>query len=490
MMAKKQQESYQRMLAELLPGTVLVVVDFKESFKVCFQRDQIGKDFWEKKAISCLCFVVFKMGSDGYLEQRNFVVLSLTTSHTASYVLFCLKQVMKDSFFDDVKNVIWFSDGAQSFKCKELVGTLLNGIQRKRRIIKFEMNYYVTCDGKSICDSMFVFLSFFSFFHSFIHSFFIPVFVVLVSCLEFWKEGLMIQQFDHLRIWQLFSRSKRIFLESKMADRSIHSNSSILQSLQKSRQQANSSSKGWRSFTEWSMLEPKSSSINCRLHQNQQQQLILQSNIVVGKLIIRNQKLPPLRTTISMTILSKKCQNWWRCWKCHNDHSLEWKAIDQNNWMIIPKYFALLLHFISIHFFSLILMRFISSLSCHFQWFLYYFSLHRLLWWHVEKSLIEMEKVKWSDDRVMKWIQKKRVWEWTDGMWINEKRMRMNREWMNETNRKSNPNNEIHPNLLCGETTTKKWDHKRNNNSSPWCCPYHVPHKMEKRLIKASIAHH
>ncbi|OMJ09121.1 hypothetical protein AYI69_g10803 [Smittium culicis] len=104
----------------------VVIMDFKENFRIGGGPVEIGANFYSKSLISDLCFAVIYKKTENILEYKYFNYLSGILSHDSKYVTECLPDLMKDQFMDQFSNVLSWSDSGPHFRSQELLYSCLS----------------------------------------------------------------------------------------------------------------------------------------------------------------------------------------------------------------------------------------------------------------------------------------------------------------------------------------------------------------------------
>ena len=134
-------------------------MDYKESIKLPLLRDQEGRDFYNRFQISCLTFLVFQPRPDSSLMKTAVTFLSEDTRHTGQFTLHCIQSLLQNSIFEGTKHISFWSDGGPHFKCREVVGSLLEGSVCPERTISCAVNFFAPHHGKSEVDGVFGFFA-------------------------------------------------------------------------------------------------------------------------------------------------------------------------------------------------------------------------------------------------------------------------------------------------------------------------------------------
>ena len=133
----------------------LVLMDYKENYKLPITKDQEGRAWYNKTQVTCLSFLVYHKDSSGGMNKTVLTYLSPCLSHTGSFTLLCLERALQDEIFKDCTEVIFWSDGGPHFRCKEVVGRILSDRFSTHYGMKCLINYFAPSHGKSEIDSVF-----------------------------------------------------------------------------------------------------------------------------------------------------------------------------------------------------------------------------------------------------------------------------------------------------------------------------------------------
>ncbi|KAA6392043.1 MAG: hypothetical protein EZS28_012432 [Streblomastix strix] len=127
------------------PGEVIIIADFKENLHIVLNRDS------EVVAHSCDDY--------GIHFKKVYTVLSLYLSHTAGFVLKCLKLIFDQDEFHSIEKAKWWSYNGPHFKNHEQVNVLLDEQIPFISSIKFNVNFFAAQHGKSECNGAFGYFS-------------------------------------------------------------------------------------------------------------------------------------------------------------------------------------------------------------------------------------------------------------------------------------------------------------------------------------------
>ena len=142
-------------LAHLTVKQALILMDYKENIKIPILKNQPGREWYNKKQVTCLSFLVYKKLPDESFSKHVCTYFSQCLSHTGAFSLMCLEKLLKDPMFASIEEIILWSDGGPHFRCKELVGRVLSPRFEEGYHKKFIINYFAPNHGKSEIDSVF-----------------------------------------------------------------------------------------------------------------------------------------------------------------------------------------------------------------------------------------------------------------------------------------------------------------------------------------------
>jgi hypothetical protein len=154
-LAQNQREEVHRQILAVHPGEVIMVVDFKENLRLPFSRNAVGQDFYTQSPVTLLSFVTFSIDSTGTTKKHVFTVLSLCLTHTAKFVIECLKVVLKQPLFSKIHKLRWWSDEGPHFRNQELLGAFYESEVLFSKKIDIQVNLFEAHHGKSVCDTVF-----------------------------------------------------------------------------------------------------------------------------------------------------------------------------------------------------------------------------------------------------------------------------------------------------------------------------------------------
>ena len=134
-------------------NSCLMIVDFKQNYKLGKGPIETNRDFYYKKYISCLGFaIVYK--ENGMVKRKYINYLSNVLNHDSFYVNNCLKELLKKGFCDTYKNIYIWCDNGNHFRSSEFFNAIFNDLNTKFKKT-FYLNYFAEYHGKSIVDGNF-----------------------------------------------------------------------------------------------------------------------------------------------------------------------------------------------------------------------------------------------------------------------------------------------------------------------------------------------
>lgn len=129
----------------------VVLMDFKQSFKVGGGPVEISQSFYNKSSISCLGFcVIYKVA--GEVKRSYYNYLSEVITHDSFFVVNCIR-LMEGENLERFSKIHFWSDNAGHFRSQELRRFILLELPRKGYIIS--QNFFVEYHGKSDMDGHF-----------------------------------------------------------------------------------------------------------------------------------------------------------------------------------------------------------------------------------------------------------------------------------------------------------------------------------------------
>ncbi|PVZ98000.1 hypothetical protein BB558_006008 [Smittium angustum] len=153
-----QSAAYKACLDRLISNDCVVVMGFKENFKVDGGPVEIGARFYTKSQISDLGFAAIYIDSVGKKKYKYFNYMSEILSHNPLYVSDCLSDLFRDTFFGRFNRIPLWSDSRPHFRLQELLYSVFTNLTNIFNKI-FTLNYFTEYHKKSVVDGHFGCLS-------------------------------------------------------------------------------------------------------------------------------------------------------------------------------------------------------------------------------------------------------------------------------------------------------------------------------------------
>ena len=148
-----QKKLYNKNIENIDENSCLMIVDFKQNFKLGKGPVETNRDFYYKKNISCLGFAIVSK-ENGKVKRKYINYLSNVLSHDSFYVNNCLKELLKKGFCDKYQKIYIWCDNGNHFRSSEFFNAIFNDLNEKFKKT-FYLNYFAEYHGKSIVDGEF-----------------------------------------------------------------------------------------------------------------------------------------------------------------------------------------------------------------------------------------------------------------------------------------------------------------------------------------------
>ena len=148
---ENQKNQYNMLKSQLNSNACILILDFKENFKLSTAGDDVTHDFYNKRQVSCLgAALTFRHNEQEYTHYAAY--LSSILNHDSLYSSDVLENVIK-KFKDNFKFVNLFTDCGPHFRSKEF----LHKIQQLSSLYKINisLNFFAEYHGKNIVDGFF-----------------------------------------------------------------------------------------------------------------------------------------------------------------------------------------------------------------------------------------------------------------------------------------------------------------------------------------------
>ena len=113
--ATHQRTSVNKMVDELKEGEAVVIMDFKENWRLPISNREASRDYYDHQQISHFCVFVFKRDGD-FIPMDCYNFFSHILSHNFLFVQECLSQLSVLGTFDDVSSISFVSDTGPHFR--------------------------------------------------------------------------------------------------------------------------------------------------------------------------------------------------------------------------------------------------------------------------------------------------------------------------------------------------------------------------------------
>lgn len=148
---KDQKSYFKQKLENLEHGECVVVMDFKQNFKIGGGPVEISQAYYNKSSVSCLGFcVIYKVA--GKVKRRYYNYLSEIISHDSHYVKSCLRK-LEETKLRSFSKINFWSDNAGHFRSEELRSYILLELPTKN--YSTSQNFFAEYHGKSDIDGHF-----------------------------------------------------------------------------------------------------------------------------------------------------------------------------------------------------------------------------------------------------------------------------------------------------------------------------------------------
>lgn len=148
---KEDQKSlYDKKVSSLENGECIIIVDFKENFKIGGSRIETSQSFYNKIQVTCLGFCMVYKDED-IIKRKYHTFLSSILTHDSFMVINCIEILLKTSLARFKKLHFW-SDNAMVFRSGEYQNYILRKVKSNKLTT---LNYFVEYHGKSNVDSHF-----------------------------------------------------------------------------------------------------------------------------------------------------------------------------------------------------------------------------------------------------------------------------------------------------------------------------------------------
>lgn len=148
---KDQKRLFNTKIENLQEDECIIIMDFKQNFKIGGGPIEMSQSFYNKASISCLGFcIIYKQHGKVRRSYHNY--LSEVISHDSYYVKNCLK-MLENGNMGLFSKIHFWSDNAGHFRSQELRNYIL--LELPTRNYSTSQNFFVEYHGKSDIDGHF-----------------------------------------------------------------------------------------------------------------------------------------------------------------------------------------------------------------------------------------------------------------------------------------------------------------------------------------------
>lgn len=131
--------------------TCLLIMDFKENFRLSYGGNEIGNDYYNKRQISCLgVSLIYNIDGNEYIQYISY--LSKILSHDSLFSSDVLEQFL-DELNSKYKNIHIFTDCGPHFRSKEFICRVKNISKKRNKNVS--LHFFAEYHGKSLVDGHF-----------------------------------------------------------------------------------------------------------------------------------------------------------------------------------------------------------------------------------------------------------------------------------------------------------------------------------------------
>lgn len=149
---ENQKNQFNLLKDNLVEKSCILILDYKENFKLSFGGNQVGQDYYEKRQVSCLgACLIFK--DNGVITRHYLNILSEVLSHDSLFSSDALSLIVKELKSLGYRFVNVFTDCGPHFRSNEFIYSA-NSLADKFDI-NISVNFFGEHHGKSEVDGMF-----------------------------------------------------------------------------------------------------------------------------------------------------------------------------------------------------------------------------------------------------------------------------------------------------------------------------------------------
>ena len=155
----KQQQCYKYHIQQTTSSSCVVIIDFKENFKIGGGPIETEANFYHKQSVSVLGFAIYYKDDQGLPITCYFDYLSPILSHDSLFITDCIRKLLAHPFISRFSSINFWSDSEPHFHSGELMHLIINTLPQLYTDRRFCMNYFVEYHSKNIVDRHFGVLS-------------------------------------------------------------------------------------------------------------------------------------------------------------------------------------------------------------------------------------------------------------------------------------------------------------------------------------------
>jgi hypothetical protein len=135
-------------------SSCVIILDFKQNFKIGGGPIETNQQFYSKKQISVLGFAIYYKDENNIQQVRYIDFLSEILSHDSLFVINCIKKLFEMTFMSQFKQVCFWSDSGKHFRSAEYMYYILYRLSNFYQIQCF-INFFAEYHGKNAVDGHF-----------------------------------------------------------------------------------------------------------------------------------------------------------------------------------------------------------------------------------------------------------------------------------------------------------------------------------------------
>ena len=117
--ADHKREQFNKEKQELSESFFMIIMDFKQNFKIGGGPEETNKEYYRKKDVTLLGFIIYEK-NNGVRSKTHLNYVSKFLSHDSFFVKECLHDILKKFQLKKYKNISFWSDCGPHFRSSEL----------------------------------------------------------------------------------------------------------------------------------------------------------------------------------------------------------------------------------------------------------------------------------------------------------------------------------------------------------------------------------